>query len=168
MARSSNTSILFLPAKNSGLALPSLVRLYKNMHATMMVQLFRLVTQQLGIHLSEEKERQRLKFRPAALSYIKTIPSPVKGCKTMVAEVDDDERHQSLCLKERWLGPGEIHHQIVGESGSPEPPHSTPSRPMLTSTCGGRSPQMFAPSADNHSSMSSTTARWPWSSTDTV
>ena len=41
VARSSNTSILFLPAKNSGLALPSLVRLYKNMHATMMVQLFR-------------------------------------------------------------------------------------------------------------------------------
>ena len=40
LARSSNTSILFLPAKRGGLALPSLVDLYKKMQATRMVQLF--------------------------------------------------------------------------------------------------------------------------------
>ena len=40
LASSSNTSILFRPAKRGGLALPSLVTLYKRMQATRMVQLF--------------------------------------------------------------------------------------------------------------------------------
>ena len=108
LARSSNTSILFHPAKRGGLALPSLVRLYKNMHATKMVQLFRssdpAVRKAADLHLSGEKERQRLKFRPAAPSYLKTIPRAAEPCqglsravKTLVAEADDDERHQSLC-----------------------------------------------------------------------
>ena len=40
LASSSNTSILFFPANRGGLALPSLVTLYKKMKATRMVQLF--------------------------------------------------------------------------------------------------------------------------------
>ena len=40
LARHSNTSILFLPAKRGGLALPSLVREHKKLQASKMVQLF--------------------------------------------------------------------------------------------------------------------------------
>ena len=40
LASSSNTSNLFLPADKGGLALHSLVTLYKRMQATRMVQLF--------------------------------------------------------------------------------------------------------------------------------
>ena len=71
LARPSNTLILFLPTKKGGLALPSLVMLFKKMQATKMVQLFRShdpgVRKAVALRLVEEKERQRLKFRPAAL-----------------------------------------------------------------------------------------------------
>ena len=40
LARSSNTSILFLPARKGGLAIPSMVSMYKKLQATKMVQLF--------------------------------------------------------------------------------------------------------------------------------
>ena len=59
LAKSSNTSILFLPAKKGGLALPSLVGLFKRLQATKMVQL--LTSQDAGVrkvadlHLVEEK-----------------------------------------------------------------------------------------------------------------
>ena len=71
LTRSSNTSILFLPAKRGGLALPSLVSLYKRMQATRMVQLLTSldpgVRKAGDLHLVEERARQRLKFRPASL-----------------------------------------------------------------------------------------------------
>ena len=73
LATSSNTSILFLPAKKGGLALPSLVRLYKRLQATTMVQLLSShdagVRKAADLRLVEEKEKEkkRLKFRPAAL-----------------------------------------------------------------------------------------------------
>ena len=69
LATPSNTAILFLPTKKGGLALPSLVMLYKKLQATRMVQLFRShdpgVRKAADFRLAEERERQRMKFRPA-------------------------------------------------------------------------------------------------------
>ena len=71
LTRSSNTSILFLPAKKSGLALPSLISQYKKLQATKMVQLFTSrdqgVREAAVLRLEQEEGRQRMKFRPAAL-----------------------------------------------------------------------------------------------------
>ena len=71
LARSSNTSILFLPAKRGGLALPSLVDLYKKMQATRMVQLLSSndpgVRMAAKLHLEEERRIQRRRFKPAQL-----------------------------------------------------------------------------------------------------
>ena len=108
LAKSSNTSILFLPAKKGGLALPSLVGLFKRLQATKMVQL--LTSQDAGVqkaadlHLVEEKEKKRLKFRPAALvDSIRSQHPPLscqgltRAAKTLLSQEEDDERYQSLC-----------------------------------------------------------------------
>ena len=69
LASSSNTSILFLPANRGGLALPSLVTLYKRMQATRMVQLFtsrdQSVKKTAELHLEEERKCLRAKYRPS-------------------------------------------------------------------------------------------------------
>ena len=71
LARHSNTSILFLPAKRGGLALPSLAREHKKLQASKMVQLITShdpgVRKVADLRLLEEKERLRMKFRPAVL-----------------------------------------------------------------------------------------------------
>ena len=69
LARPSNTSILFLSARRSGLALPSLVDLHKKMQGTRMVQLVTssdpVVRRAAELHLEEERRVQRRKFLPA-------------------------------------------------------------------------------------------------------
>ena len=105
LTRSSNTSILFLPAKKSGLALPSLISQYKKLQPTKMVQLFTSrdqgVREAAVLRLAQEEGRQRMKFSPAALvdSIITQEPSQSRraAAKTIIAEEDDEERHQALC-----------------------------------------------------------------------
>ena len=71
LAKSSCTSILFLPVKQGGLALPSLVGLYKRQQASRMVQLFMSsdpgVRKVADLQLVEERKRLRAKFKPAML-----------------------------------------------------------------------------------------------------
>ena len=108
LATSSNTSILFLPAKKGGLALPSLVGLYKRLQATKMVQLLSShdagVRKAADLRLVEEKGKKRLKFRPAALvDSIRSQDPPrnrralTRAAMTLLTDEEDDERHQSLC-----------------------------------------------------------------------
>ena len=108
LARPSNTSILFLPTKKGDLALPSLVMLFKKMQATKMVQLFRSndpgVRKAAALRLVEEKGRQRLKFRPAALvdsiftqDHTQSRKALSAAAKAILAEEENTERHQSLC-----------------------------------------------------------------------
>jgi hypothetical protein len=105
---SSNTSILFLPANRGGLALPSLVTLYKRMQATRMVQLFtsrdQSVRKAAELHLEEERKSLRAKYRPA--EFVDNLLSSdqftnqrtvARAAKTIITEEDADERHQSLC-----------------------------------------------------------------------
>ena len=71
LARSSNKSILFLPVKWGGLALPFPTGLYKKLQAMKMAQLLMSrdngVQKAADLHLSEEKKSQRMKFKLAAL-----------------------------------------------------------------------------------------------------
>ena len=108
MARSSNISILFLPAKRGGLALPSLVDLYKKMQATRMVQLVTSsdpgVRQAAELHLEEERRNRRRKFKPAQLveDLLSGVQSQsrrtvLRAVKTCLAEEEVDKRHQVLC-----------------------------------------------------------------------
>ena len=108
LTRSSNTSILFLPAKRGGLALPSLVSLYKRMQATRMVQLLTSldpgVRKAGDLQLVEERARQRLKFRPASLvdsilsqDHSQSRRALKKATKAILQEEEDNERYQQLC-----------------------------------------------------------------------
>ena len=108
LTSSSNTSILFLPAKKGGLAIPSLVSLHKKLQVTKMVQLLTSrdpgVRKAANLRLAEEEARQRLKFRPAAMvnSILTQEPSKSRraltgAAKTFLAEEEDEERHQALC-----------------------------------------------------------------------
>ena len=108
LARSSNISILFLPVNRGGLALPSLVSLYKKAQSTRMVQLMTSrdpgVRRVAELHLKEEKRGQRSKFRPA--SFVEEVLPSVrcqsrqaisKAARTILAEEEADERHHNLC-----------------------------------------------------------------------
>ena len=108
LVRSSNTSILFLPMKRGGLALPSLVSLYKRLQATRMLQLLTSsdpgVRKVANLHLEEERRKQRIKFKPATL--VDTILAEDRSrsrqalrraTKTLLQEDEADERHQQLC-----------------------------------------------------------------------
>ena len=108
LARHSNTSILFLPVKRGGLALPSLVRDYKKLQASKMVQLITShdpgVRKVADLRLLEEKKRLRMKFRPAVLvDSIKLQNHPQSrktltgAVKTVLSEEEDDGLHHSLC-----------------------------------------------------------------------
>ena len=108
LARHSNTSILFLPAKRGGLALPSLVRQHKKLQASKMVQLITFhdpgVRKVADLRLLEERKRQRMKFRPAVLvDSIRTQDHPQSrraltgAVKTLLAEDEDEGLHLSLC-----------------------------------------------------------------------
>ena len=108
LARHSNTSILFLPAKRGGLALPSLVTEHKKLQASKMVQLLMShdpgVRKAADLHLKEEKKRQRMKFKPAAFvdsTRVQDLPQSCRALtgavKTILAEEEDDVLHQSLC-----------------------------------------------------------------------
>ena len=70
LAKHSNTSILFLPVKKGGLALPNLVFEYKKLQASKMVQLRMShdpgVRKVASLRFSEEKKRLRTKIKPAA------------------------------------------------------------------------------------------------------
>ena len=69
--RSSTSTVLFLPEKRGGLALPSLVSLHKKMQGTRMIELLTShdpgVRQAGDLQLAEERARQHLNFRPASL-----------------------------------------------------------------------------------------------------
>ena len=71
LAKHSNTSILFLPVKKGGLALPNLVFEHKKLQASKMVQLRMShdpgVRKVASLRFFEEKKRLRTKFKPAAL-----------------------------------------------------------------------------------------------------
>ena len=105
LARSSNTSILILPAKRGGLALPSLVDLYKKMQATRMVQLFSSndpgVRMAAELHLEEERRIQRRRFKPAedlmSGGQSQSRRTVLRAAKTIIAEEEGDKRHQDLC-----------------------------------------------------------------------
>ena len=108
MAGSSNTSILFLPAKRGGLALPSLVSLYKTMQATRYVQLVTSsdpgVRKVAELRLEEERRSQRRKFQPAQLvEELLSAEQPQSRCtvarvvKNILTEEEGNERHQGLC-----------------------------------------------------------------------
>ena len=117
LARSSNTFIHFLPVKRGGLALPSLVSLYKKQQAVRMVQLFS--SSNPGVHkaadllLVEERKRQRKSFRPAALvdellpeDRSQSQKTLTRAVKTLLREDEADERHQQLCQLLRAVGEG--------------------------------------------------------------
>ena len=100
LTSSSNTSILFLPAKKGGLAIPSLVSLHKKLPTSRDPG----VRKAANLRLAEEEARQRLKFRPAAMvnSILTQEPSKSRraltgAAKTFLAEEEDEERHQALC-----------------------------------------------------------------------
>ena len=108
LTRHSYTTILSLPFKRGGLALPSLVREHKKLQASKMVQL--ITSQDPGVRkvadlrLLEEKKRQRIKFRPAVLEdSIQTQDHPQSrraltgAVKTLLSEEEDDGLHLSLC-----------------------------------------------------------------------
>ena len=108
LARSSNTSILFLPMKRGGLALPSLVSLYKRLQATRMLQLLTSsdpgVRKVANVHLEEERRKQRIKFKPA--TFVDAIlmedrsqsrQALRRATKTLLQKDEADERHQQLC-----------------------------------------------------------------------
>ena len=108
LARHSNTSILFLPAKRGGLALPSLVREHKKLQASKMVQQITShdpgVRKVADLRLLEEKKRRRIKFRPAVLvNSITTQDHPQSrralssAVRTLLAEEEVDGLHNSLC-----------------------------------------------------------------------
>ena len=108
LARHSNTSILFLPAKRGGLALPSLVKQHKKLQASKMVQLIMShdpgVRKVADLRLLEERKRQRMKFRPAVLvdsirtqDHLQSRRALTGAVKTILAEDEDEGLHLSLC-----------------------------------------------------------------------
>lgn len=108
LARSSNTSILYLPAKRGGLALPSLVSLYKKSQAIRMAQLITSrdpgVRRVAELHLEEERRAQRNKHQPAQLvqDLLPAVQSQsrqavTRAVKSVIAEEEGDRRHHNLC-----------------------------------------------------------------------
>ena len=122
LSRSANTAILFLSSKKGGLALPSLVGLYKKQQSSRMVQLF--TSRDIGVRhtaqqrLQEESGRQRMNFRPAVV--VNEIISQgnsqsrhalTGAVKTLLAEEDAEMRLDQLCslpvqgdMARRWEG----------------------------------------------------------------
>ena len=107
LTSSSNTSILFLPAKKGGLALPSLVSLYKKLQATKMVQLFLShdsgVRETADLRLAEEERRKRLAFKPAIMvnsifseDHPQSRKALTKVVTSLLAEEEDEVRRDSL------------------------------------------------------------------------
>ena len=108
LARSSNTSILYLSAKRGGLALPSLESLHRKSQATRMVQLVILrdpgVRRVAVLHLEEERRGQRSKYRPAQLvqDLLPAVQSQsqqavARAVRTIIVEEEEDWRHHDLC-----------------------------------------------------------------------
>ena len=108
LAQPSNTAILFLPNKRGGLALPSLVSLYKKQQSSCMVQLF--TSDDPGVHraahllLQEEERAQRTRFKPAvfvneirAVDSSKSRQALAKTVKSLLEEEDAEQRHDYLC-----------------------------------------------------------------------
>ena len=106
--RSSNTTVLFLPEKRGGLALPSLVSLHKKMQGTRMIQLLTShdpgVRQAGDLQLAEERARQHLNFRPASLANSTICQNQhlsrkalKRGVQTIVQTEEVEERHKQLC-----------------------------------------------------------------------
>ena len=108
LAKHSNTSILFLPVKKGGLALPNLVFEHKKLQASKMVQL--RMSHDAGVRkvaslcFFEEKKRLRTKFKPAAfVDSVFVLDPPLSrraqtnAVKCLLAEEYQDQRHQSLC-----------------------------------------------------------------------
>ena len=114
LTRSAKTSILYLPVRKGGLGLPSLTSVYKKQQASRQVQLSmshdRGVRQIALLQLQDERNRQRLRFRPATLvEEMRTInPSQTRqalsrAVKTVIAEEEGEiltEQLHSLPTKE--------------------------------------------------------------------
>ena len=106
LARSSNTEVLVLPSKWGGLALPSVVNMYKKHQS--LVCLFtsgdpgvRHVAQG---HLHMEQKKQRVKFKSAVLVDSIRAQHPSKRrqgvagmAKRLLVEEEAEERHEQLC-----------------------------------------------------------------------
>ena len=107
LARSANTSILFLPAKRGGLALPSLTTIHKKQQSSHMAQF--LTSQDPGLlraahlRIQEEEKAQRVTFKPATLVKQLRAQEPSRSrqalarvAKSLLAEEDADRRFEHL------------------------------------------------------------------------
>ena len=108
LAQPANTSILFLPKKRGGLALPSLVTLYKKEQSSCMVQLFTSedpgVCRAAHLPLQEEEGAQTARFKPAvfvneikAVDISRSRQALAKNVKSLLEEEDAEKRHERLC-----------------------------------------------------------------------
>ena len=107
LAKSACTSILFLPVKRGGLALPSLVGLYRKQQASRMVQLFISsdpgVRKAADLKLDDERKRLRAKFRPAMLiddlrsaDHAQSRRALSGAAKTMISEEEANQNYLHL------------------------------------------------------------------------
>ena len=124
LTKSANTAIMYLPVKRGGLALPSLVGLYKKLQVARMAQLFTStdpgVRKAAHLCLLAEREKQRVQFKPAALvDEIRSVDPTQsrqtlsRATKTLLAEEEADTRHQQLC---KLPTQGEMARQWEGNS----------------------------------------------------
>ena len=107
LARSSNISVLSLPVKRGGFAIPSLVGLYKRQQVCRMVQLFRFtdpgVRKAADLRLLEERKRQRSNFKPAMFIH-DLLPQTQSqsqralsgAAKTLISEEEADQQNKHL------------------------------------------------------------------------
>ena len=107
LSRSSNTSILFLPGKKGGLALPSLLSLHRKMQVTRFVQL--CTSSDPGVRksaqqcLEEERRGVRRRFKPALLVEELLSGEPrsrqavSRAAKRILTEEEAETSHQALC-----------------------------------------------------------------------
>jgi len=109
VAQPSNTTILFLPKKRGGLALPSLVSLYKKQQSSIMVQLFTSddpgVCRAAYLLLQEEERAQRTRFKPTvfvneirAVGPSKSRQALAKTVQSLLEEEDAEQRHDTFAV----------------------------------------------------------------------
>ena len=122
LAKTANTAILFLPTNRGGLALPSLVTTYKKQQTSRMAQLLTSgdpgVRSAANLLVLDEEKTKRSRLTPAVfVNGIRELEPPkskqalARSAKSLVAEEDNDKRHQDLCslaiqgdMARRWEG----------------------------------------------------------------
>ena len=120
--RSANCAILLLREKKVGLALPSLVSLYKKLKSSLMAQLFSSsdpnVRQVAQLELGAERDSVRAKFKPAMLvndvraqDTTRNRRALGRAAQSLVSEEDALQCHDQLCslpsqgeMARCWIG----------------------------------------------------------------